>query len=80
MTGVQTCALPIYTEAEPVADYVGLDEAIAGGLTVTEVDDAGAVETLLVANPLGTASSIRSVTSTAWSARASNSRSPALSP
>jgi len=34
---------------------VGLDEAAAGGLTVTEVDESGSVESLLVANPLGTA-------------------------
>ncbi len=47
--------VPLYTEAEPQAEYVGLDEALAGGLAVTEVSDAGAVESLLVANPLGTA-------------------------
>jgi hypothetical protein len=47
--------VPLYPEADPVADYVGLDEALAGALTVTEVNDAGAVETLLVANPLRTA-------------------------
>src|SRR5262245_50763966 len=47
--------VPLYTEAEPTADYMGLDEALAGGLTVTEANDAGVVETLLVANPLGTA-------------------------
>jgi hypothetical protein len=47
--------VPLYTEAEPVADYVGLDEALAGGFAVTELDEAGAVETLLVANLLGTA-------------------------
>jgi hypothetical protein len=46
--------VPLHTESEPVADYVGLDEAVAGGLTVIELDEAGAVETLLVANPLGT--------------------------
>src|SRR6266545_4562197 len=47
--------VPLYTEAEPRAEYVGLDEALAGGLAVTEVDEAGAVETLLVVNPLSTA-------------------------
>jgi hypothetical protein len=47
--------VPLYTEAEPTVDYVGLDEALAGGLTVTEANEAGLVETLLVANPLGTA-------------------------
>ncbi len=44
--------VPLYAEPEPVFDYVGLDEAMAGGLTVTEVSEAGAVESLLVANPL----------------------------
>jgi hypothetical protein len=47
--------VPLYPTAPPRADYVGLDEALANGLTVTEVDEAGAVESLLVANPLGTA-------------------------
>jgi hypothetical protein len=47
--------VPLYPEAEAVADYVGLDESVASGLTVTEVDEEGAVESLLVANPLGTA-------------------------
>ncbi|MBA3718376.1 MAG: hypothetical protein H0W87_09140 [Actinobacteria bacterium] len=45
--------VPLYNEAEPGIEYVGLDEALAGGLTVTEVNEA--VETLLVANPRGTA-------------------------
>jgi hypothetical protein len=47
--------IPLYPTTEPRAEYIGLDEAAAGGLTVTEVDEAGAVESLLVANPLGTA-------------------------
>ena len=47
--------VPLYPAAEPRTDYVGLDEAAAGGLTISEVDEAGAVESLLVANPLGTA-------------------------
>jgi hypothetical protein len=47
--------VPLYPEAQPAADYVGLDEGLAGGLTVTEASDAGLVETLLVANPLATA-------------------------
>jgi hypothetical protein len=37
----------------PGAECVGLDEATAAGLTVTKLDEAGAVETLLVVNPLG---------------------------
>ena len=47
--------VPLYPTASPHVDYVGLDEAAASGLTVTEVDEAGAVETLLVTNTLGTA-------------------------
>jgi hypothetical protein len=47
--------IPLYAAAEPRFDYLGLDEAAAGGLTVTEVDEAGDVESLLVINPLGTA-------------------------
>jgi hypothetical protein len=47
--------VPLYPAAEPVADYIGLDEAAAGGLTISEVDEAGTVESLLVANPLGSA-------------------------
>jgi PNKP adenylyltransferase domain, ligase domain/ARG and Rhodanese-Phosphatase-superfamily-associated Protein domain len=45
---------PALPESGPVADYVGLDEAVATGVTVTEVDEAGVVESLLVSNPLGT--------------------------
>jgi hypothetical protein len=44
--------VPLYPAAEPRAEYVGLDEALARGLAVTEVDAAGAVEALLVDNPL----------------------------
>src|SRR4051794_5476070 len=47
--------VPLYASAAPHADYIGLDEAAAGGLVVTEVDDTGSVESLLVANPLGIA-------------------------
>jgi ARG and Rhodanese-Phosphatase-superfamily-associated Protein domain len=46
--------VPLYPTAEPRAEYVGLDEAAAGGLAVTEVNEAGIVESLLVANPLDT--------------------------
>src|SRR6478752_9044269 len=44
--------VPLYPAVPPRADYVGLDEATAGGLVVTEVDEAGSVESLLVVNPL----------------------------
>jgi hypothetical protein len=47
--------VPLYPAGEPRAEYVGLDEASATGLTVTELNEAGAVETLLAVNPLGTA-------------------------
>ncbi len=44
--------LPLFSAAPPRVEYVGLDEAVARGLTVSEVDAAGAVQTLLVDNPL----------------------------
>src|SRR5262245_24788588 len=47
--------VPLYPASPPTAEYVGLDEASANGLAVTEVDEAGAVETLLVINPVGAA-------------------------
>jgi hypothetical protein len=47
--------VPLYPASAPRAEYVGLDEASAGGLAVTELNEAGAVETLLVVNPLATA-------------------------
>jgi hypothetical protein len=47
--------VPLYPASQPRADYVGLDEASATGLTVTEIDEAGAVESLLVTNVLGIA-------------------------
>jgi hypothetical protein len=40
--------VPLFPAAQPQVEYVGLDEAVAGGLTVTEVHEAGAVESLLV--------------------------------
>src|SRR5947207_3304029 len=44
--------IPLFPTAEPQLDYIGLDEAIARGLAVTEISDAGAVSTLFVSNPL----------------------------
>src|SRR4051812_46453014 len=44
--------IPLYPTDEPRLEYIGLDEAVASGLTVTEVSDAGAVGTLFVSNPL----------------------------
>ena len=44
--------VPLFPAAEPELEYIGLDEAIAHGLAVTEISDAGAVSTLFVSNPL----------------------------
>jgi hypothetical protein len=44
--------VPLFPLAEPRLEYVGLDEAVARGLSVAEVDERGVVEALLVANPL----------------------------
>lgn len=44
--------LPLFPAEEPQLEYVGLDEAAAAGLTVREIDEAGAVGSLSVSNPL----------------------------
>ena len=44
--------IPLFPAAEPMLEYIGLDEAVAHGLAVTEVSDGGAVGTLFVSNPL----------------------------
>jgi hypothetical protein len=44
--------IPLFPTAKPELEYVGLDEASARGLDVTEIGDAGVVELLAVANPL----------------------------
>lgn len=44
--------VPLFAADEPRAEYLGLDEAVAGGLVVREVDEQGAVNSLLVENPL----------------------------
>lgn len=43
--------VPLYPVSEPVAAFITLAEAIALGLSVTEVDEDGVVGELLVANP-----------------------------
>jgi hypothetical protein len=43
---------PLFPRRDPVAEYITLDEALARGLRVTEVDDAGTVPELVVENPL----------------------------
>jgi hypothetical protein len=44
--------LPLFSSQPPEAEYVGLDEAVARGLVIHEVDEAGDVELLLLENPL----------------------------
>jgi hypothetical protein len=44
--------VPLFASTAAQTEYVGLDEATAGGLTVTEVSEAGSVESLFVTNPL----------------------------
>src|SRR5712691_4491432 len=44
--------VPLFPSEPPRLEYLGLDEAVARGLTVKEVDEHGAVETLVVHNPL----------------------------
>jgi hypothetical protein len=46
--------IPLYAASPPRADYIGLDEASAGGFVVTEVSETGDVESLLATNPIGT--------------------------
>jgi hypothetical protein len=44
--------IPLFPENEPRLDYIGLDEAVAHGLRITEVDHAGSVNDLAAVNPL----------------------------
>jgi hypothetical protein len=46
---------PLFPRRDPVCDYVSLDEALAGGLAIEEVHEAGDVGELRVRNPLGRA-------------------------
>ena len=43
---------PLFPTRDPVAEYVTLDEALAGGLRIREVDESGTVPELVVENPL----------------------------
>jgi hypothetical protein len=43
---------PLFPRRDPEAAYVTLDEALAGGLRVREVDESGSVPELVVENPL----------------------------
>ena len=43
---------PLFPRRNPLVAYVTLDEALAGGLRIREVDEAGTVPELVVENPL----------------------------
>jgi hypothetical protein len=43
---------PLFPRHDPVAEYLTLDEALAGGLRIREVDESGTVPELVVENPL----------------------------
>ena len=43
---------PLFPRRDPVTEYVTLDEALAGGLRIREVDESGSVPELVVENPL----------------------------
>jgi hypothetical protein len=43
---------PLFPRHDPIAEYVTLDEALARGLKITELDEAGSVPELVVRNPL----------------------------
>jgi hypothetical protein len=47
--------IPIFPLEPPRLEYIGLDEAVARGLTISEVGAEGIVELLAVTNPLGDA-------------------------
>jgi hypothetical protein len=47
--------VPLFATERPRLEFVSLDEALAGGLSVEEVDDAGAVGLVKVRNPLACA-------------------------
>ena len=48
--GIVVC--PLFPRRDPVASYITLDEALASGLSVREVDESGRVPELVVENPL----------------------------
>jgi hypothetical protein len=43
---------PLFPRRDPVAEYLTLDEALAGGLLIREVDESESVPELVVENPL----------------------------
>lgn len=44
--------VPLFPTVAPRLEYIGLDEAVANGFAVTEVDEAGSVSNLFVSNSL----------------------------
>jgi hypothetical protein len=44
--------VPLFPSSDPLAEYVGLDEGVARGFVVTEVDETGSVNALRVENAL----------------------------
>jgi hypothetical protein len=46
--------IPLFPAEPPKVEYIGLDEAIAGGLAITEIGSEGVVQLLSLKNPLGT--------------------------
>lgn len=48
--GIVVC--PLFPRRDPAASYITLDEALASGLSVREVDESGRVPELVVENPL----------------------------
>ena len=48
--GIVVC--PLFPRRDPEASYITLDEALARGLRVSEVDESGSVPELVVENPL----------------------------
>jgi hypothetical protein len=47
--------VPLFATEEPGFEFVSLEEALAAGLSVEEVDEAGVVESIRVTNPLASA-------------------------
>ena len=81
--------IPLFATDEAALDYVGLDEAVARGLSVSEIGEEGIVQLLLVENVVDThvllyegeelvgAKSNRHLQPVRWSVPGSNRRPPA---
>jgi len=64
---------PLFPRRDQVAEYITLDEALAGGLRVREVDESGSVPELVVENPLSNASSCTTARSSSARSRTASS-------